>query len=188
MFGEFSCVEVDGGYNELYFRQNIGSLAGELARRCRQALLRRRESLPMENCAVELAVEGLVMRAQPGARLPLEVSVKNVGKAAIGGTFSGLRLGGSWISNGAAVGARFVEAAPLPALGPGDVSIVKIFPSAPENEGNFELVLDLFEERGCSLTELNATRFCATVKVTHRAMPIRESLRSYFPRRKPIVA
>jgi hypothetical protein len=186
MFGEFSCAVVKGAHAELYLEQNIASLAGELTHRLRQALVRSRKFFPLEDCSVEFAIDNWAARAQPGARLPLGISVKNVGKTAIGGEFSSLRLGGCWIRDGAIHGARFVEAAPLPAMAPGDVSIVRIAVSAPENEGNFELALDLFEERGHSLTRLGAAPACARVKITRRATPLRESLRSYFRGRKQI--
>ena len=178
------CAEVEGAHAELYLEQNIASLAGELAHRLGQALSRSRKPSPLEDCAVEFAVDKWAARVLPGARLPLEISVKNSGKTAIGGELSSLRLGGWWIRDGAAVGARFVEAAPLPSTAPGDVSTVKTTLSAPENQGNFELALELFEERGHSLTVLSAAPACARVKVTRRATPIRESLRSLFSARK----
>jgi len=186
MFGVFSRAEFDGGHD--VFRDNTASLAGELAPRLAQAARRPRKSSPLVDCAAEFAVDTWAMRAMPGARLPLEISIKNIGNAPIGGEFSSLRLGGCWTRDRVIHGARFVEATPLPAIGPGDVSIVKIIISAPENEGNFDLALDLFEERGYSLTELNAALSCARVKVTRRATPIRESLRPYFRRRKQTVA
>ena len=182
MFGQFSLVEYDGGHNLLL--DNVPWLAGELARRFAQALDQSRPFSPLNPCAFEFAVSRTPSRARPGARLPLEISVKNTGKAAIGGEHTNLRLGGSWMRDGAAVGARFVDARPLPALAPGDVTVVKIFPSVPEDQGNFELALDLFEERGHSLTALGAAPSCASVKVTRRATPIRESLRSVFQPRE----
>ena len=188
MFGNFTRVEVDGGYNELYLRENIGSLAGELARRCRQALRRPSRFSPLEDCAFEFVIDKAASRARPGAGLGLEITVKNTGRAAIGGEFSSLRLGGFWTRDGAIFGPRFVEAGPLPAIAPGEVSVVKSHVFAPEDEGNFELALDLFEERGHSLTGLGAASACARVKVTRRATPIRDSLRPYFRRRKQIFA
>jgi len=184
MFGGFSCAEVEGAHAELYLEQNIASLAGELAQRLGRALSRSRKPSPLEDCAVEFAVGKWAARVLPGARLPLEISVKNIGKTAIGGELSSLRLGGWWIRDGAAVGARFVEGAPLPSTAPGNVSTLKTTVSAPENQGNFELALDLFEERGHSLTVLGPAPACARVKVTRRATPIRESLRSLFSARK----
>jgi hypothetical protein len=86
--------------------------------------------------------------------------------------------------DGAAVGGCFIDARPLPSLAPGEVTAVKIFASAPEHEGEFELAFDLFEERGYSLTAVGAACSCARVKVTRRATPIREFLRSLFPPRE----
>jgi hypothetical protein len=186
MFGEFSRAEFDGEHD--VFLHNTASLAGEFTQRCAQALRRPRKVSPLEDCAVEFTIDRWPTRAQPGARLSLEISVRNIGKAAIGGEFSSLRLGGSWTRDGAIHGARFVEAAPLPAIAPGGASTVKVTVSAPEKEGDFELALDLFEERGHSVTGLGAAPFWARVKVTRRATPIRESLRPYFVRPKQAVA
>jgi acyl-CoA synthetase (AMP-forming)/AMP-acid ligase II/acyl carrier protein len=188
MFGGYSCAFVDGAHHEIYRHNYTVSLAGELTLRFAEALRRPRKFLPLEECAAEFAVDKQAMRAPPGGRLPLEVWVKNIGRTPIGGEFSSLRLGGRWMRDGAIDGARFVEAAPLPAIAPGSVSTVKINVSLPENEGTFELALDLFEERGHSLTGLGAAPACAMVKVTRRATPIRESLRPYFVRPKQAVA
>jgi acyl-CoA synthetase (AMP-forming)/AMP-acid ligase II/acyl carrier protein len=187
MFGEFSCAWIDGTHEGIY-RDAHPSLAGELTQRFADALRRPRNFSPLEECAAEFAVDRQAMRAPPGARLAFEVSVKNIGRAPIGGEFSSLRLGGRWMRDGAIAGARFVEAAPLPAIAPGSVSTVRINVAAPENEGTFELVLDLFEERGHSLTGLGAAPACGTVKVTRRATSIRESLRPYFVRPKQAAA
>jgi thioesterase domain-containing protein len=187
MFGSFSRAEVDGGYNELYLPPNIGSLAGELARRFRQALHRPRQFSPLTDCAYEFAVDKATWRVRRGAGLGFEISVKNTGSAAIGGEFSSLRLGGFWIRGGA-IFRRFVEAWPLAAIAPGETSVVKFDLLAPENEGDFELALDLFEERGHALTGLGEASPCARVKVTHRATPMRESLRSFFRRGKHVIA
>jgi hypothetical protein len=189
MFGEFSVAEVDGYHDDdTLFHPNPVSLAGALRQRCAEALCRPGKSSPSEECAVELAVDKLAQRALPGACLPLKISVKNIGKTAIGGRSSSLRLGGRWTRDGAVHGPRFVESAPLPATAPGNVSTVEITVSAPLNKGNFELTLDLFEERGHWLTELGAAPGCATVKVTRRATPVAESLRPYFLWRRQIVA
>jgi len=186
MFGRFFLAELDAGHD--IFFDNLPGLAAELAQRFAQALGRARKSSPLEECACKLAVCSTPPRIRPGARLALEVSVKNTGKAAIGGEHANLRLGGSWIRDGAAVGDRFIDARPLPALGPGEVAVVRFFPSTPEDEGDFKLALDLFEEHGHSLTALGAASSPASLKVTRRATPIRESLRPYFHWRREIVA
>jgi hypothetical protein len=186
MFGEFSRAEFDGGHD--VFLDNTASLAGELRQPFALALGGPGKSSPLEECAVEFAVGKLAPRALPGARLLVEISVKNIGKAAIGGEFSGLRLGGWWTRDGAIQGARFVGAASLPPTPPGDSCILKTIVSAPESEGNFELALNLFEERGHSLTGLGAATVCARIKITRRATPIGESLRPYFLWRRKIVA
>lgn len=188
MFGDFSCSEVDGAHLELYLPEKIASLAGELARRCAQALDRSRPFSPLKDYAFEFAVAKTPGRARPSARIRLEVLVKNVGMAPIGGEQANLSLGGFWTRDGAAIGARFVEATPLPVIAPGGVWGKEVLVLAPQYEGDFDLALDLFEERGHSVTGLGAARFCATVKVTHRATPIRESLRPFFRRRKRNVA
>jgi hypothetical protein len=181
MFGDFSCCEVDGAHLELYLPEKIASLADELARWCAQALHRSRPFSPLKACAFEFAVSQTPTRALPGARLALEISLRNVGQAAIGGEHANLRIGGSWTRRGAEAGARFIDARALPALAPGDATVVEIFPSAPDNEGIFELALDLFEERGHSLTALGAAPSPRIrLKVTRRATPIRESLRTLF--------
>jgi acyl-CoA synthetase (AMP-forming)/AMP-acid ligase II/acyl carrier protein len=179
MLGQFSLVEYDGGHNLLL--DKVPWLAGELARRFAQALDRSRPFSPLKPCAFEFAAAWTPSRARPGVGLGLEISVKNIGKAPMGGEHANLRLGGGWIRNGAAVGARFIDARPLPALAPGHATVVKILASAPEEEGDFELVLDLFEERGHSLTALGVASSPGKVKVTRRATTIRESLRSLFP-------
>jgi hypothetical protein len=71
-------------------------------------------------------------------------------------------------------------------MAPGDVSVARACLYAPEDEGNFELALDLFEERGHTLTGLGVAPACARVKVTRRATPLRESLRRFFRREKQI--
>jgi len=189
MFGEFSVAEVDGSHDDdTLFHPNPVSLAGALRQRCAEALHRPGKSSPLEECAAEFAVDKFAPRTLPGAGLPLEISVKNIGKTTIGGRSSSLRLGGRWTRDGAVHGPRFVESAPLPATAPGNVSTVEITVPAPLNEGNFELTLDLFEERGHWLTGLGAAPACATVKVTRRATPVAESLRPYFLWRRQIVA
>ena len=55
-------------------------------------------------------------------------------------------------------------------------------------KGNFELALDLFEERGHSLTGLGAAPARAKVKVTHRATRMHDLLRSCFRPEKQTVA
>jgi acyl-CoA synthetase (AMP-forming)/AMP-acid ligase II/acyl carrier protein len=184
MYGEFSRAEIDGEHD--VFLDNTASLADELARQCAQAFDRSRPFSPLKDCAFEFAVAKAPGRARPGARLRFEASVKNVGTAPIGGEHTNLRLGGFWTRDGAIHGPRFIEAAPLPAMGPGDISVARACVYAPEDEGNFELALDLFEERGHTLTGLGAAPACARVKVTRRATPIRESLRRFFCREKQI--
>jgi acyl carrier protein len=184
MFGEFSRAEFDGGHD--VFLDHTASLAVELRLPFAQALRRSGKFLPLEYQSVEFAVDMLAPRALPGARLPLEISVRNVCETGIGGESSGLRVGGYWTRDGAIHG-RFVEAAPLPATAPGDASTVKIAVSAPDTVGNFELVLDLFEERGHSLVALGAAPACARIKITRNATPIRQFLRPYFHWRKGIV-
>jgi acyl-CoA synthetase (AMP-forming)/AMP-acid ligase II/acyl carrier protein len=135
MFGEFSVAEVDGYHDaDTLFHPNPVSLAGELRQRCAEALRRPGKSSPLEECAGEFAVGKLAPRALPGARLPLEISVKNIGKAAIGGEFSSLRLGGWWTRDGAIHGARFVGAAFLPATPPGDSCILRVRLKTPIRE------------------------------------------------------
>ena len=56
-----------------------------------------------------------------------------------------LRLGGFWTSDGAIHGPHFIEAAPFPPIAPGAVSVVNACVHVPEEKGNFELALDLFE-------------------------------------------
>jgi hypothetical protein len=182
MFGQFSLAEIDGGHDIPL--DNVPWLAGELTLRFAQALDRSHPYSPLKECAFEFAVGRTPGRSRPGARLRLEVSVKNIGKATIGGESSTLRLGGCWTRDGAVYGARFVEATPLPTLAPGDVSVVEMPVIVPEKDGTFELALDLFEQRGHALTALGAAPSCATIKVTHRATPMRESLRPYFRRGK----
>ena len=70
----------------------------------------------------------------------------------------------------------------------GDVSVVEVSFPVPDDEGIFELALDLFEERGQSLTGLGAASVCARVKVTRHATPIREFFRSNFRRGQQVVA
>jgi acyl-CoA synthetase (AMP-forming)/AMP-acid ligase II/acyl carrier protein len=125
MFGEFYYAEVDGYHDEdTLFHPNPVSLADEVAQRCAQALDRSRPFTPLKECAFELAVARAPRRAQPGARLCLEVRVRNVGKVPIGGESANLRLGGFWTRDGAIHGPRFIEAAPFPAIAPGDVSVL----------------------------------------------------------------
>jgi hypothetical protein len=83
MYGEFSHAEIDGEHD--VFLDNTASLADELARRCAQAFDRSRPFSPLKDCAFEFAVAKAPGRARPGARLRFEASVKNVGKAPIGG-------------------------------------------------------------------------------------------------------
>jgi len=159
-----------------------------LRQRCAQALDRSRPFAPLKECAFELAVARAPRRAQPGARLRLEVRVKNVGKAPIGAEHANLRLGGFWTRDGAIHGPRFIEAAPFPAIAPGDVSVVDACVHVPEDKGNFELALDIFEERGHSLTGLGVGPARAKVKVTHRATRMHDFLRSCFRPEKQTVA
>jgi hypothetical protein len=56
-----------------------------------------------------------------------------------------LRLGGFWTSDGAIHGPHFIEAAPFPPIAPGAVSVINACVHVPEEKGNFELALDLFE-------------------------------------------
>ncbi len=187
MFGEFSRAEVDGDHDG-FFINNLASLAGELTPRCAQALDRSRPFAPLKECAFELALAGAPRRAQPGARLRLEVRVKNVGKAPTGAEHANLRLGSIWIRDGVSHGPRFIEAAPLPAITPGAVSVISAYVPVPEDRGIFELALDLFEEGAHSLTALGVASVRAKVKVTHRATRIHDFLRSYFRPEKETVA
>jgi hypothetical protein len=186
MFGEVSRGEFDGEHD--VFLQDTGSLAGELTQRCAEALDRTRPSTPLGECPFELSVAQTPRRAQPGARLRLEVRVKNVGKAPIGAEHANLRLGALWTSDGAIHGLRFIEAAPLPAIAPGAVSVISACVHVPEDKGNYELALDLFEERGRSLTGLGVGPARAKVKVTHRATRMHDFLRSCFRPEKQTVA
>jgi acyl-coenzyme A synthetase/AMP-(fatty) acid ligase len=186
MFGQFSVAEIDGGHD--VFLDSPLPLADELVRRCAEALDRSRPFTPLKECAFELAVAEAPRRAQPGARLRLEVRVRNVGKIPIGGEFSNLRLGASWTSDGAIHGLRFIEAAPLPAIAPGAVSVISACVHVPEDKGDYELALDLFEERGRSLTGLGVGPARAKVKVTHRATRMHDFLRSCFRPEKQTVA
>ncbi|MGC9956961.1 AMP-binding protein [Roseiarcus sp.] len=186
MFGEVSRGEFDGEHD--VFFQDTGSLAGELTQRCAEALDRTRPSTPLKECPFELSVAQTPRRAQPGARLRLEVRVKNVGKAPIGAEHANLRLGALWTSDGAIHGLRFIEAAPLPAIAPGAVSVISACVHVPEDKGNYELALDLFEERGRSLTGLGVGPARAKVKVTHRATRMHDFLRSCFRPEKQTVA
>jgi hypothetical protein len=189
MFGNVSCAVVDGEHdNDTLFRPNPVSLAGEVAQRCAQALDRSSPFTPLKECAFELAVARAPRRAQPGARLRLEVRVKNVGKAPIDPEHANLRLGGFWTRDGEIHGPRFIEAAPFPAIAPGDVSVVDACVHVPEDKGNFELALDLFEERGRSLTGLGVGPARAKVKVTHRATRMHDVFRSWFRPEKQTVA
>jgi hypothetical protein len=166
----------------------LGSLAGELTQRCAEALDRTRPSTPLKECPFELSVAQTPRRAQPGARLRLEVRVKNVGKAPIGAEHANLRLGALWTNDGAIHGLRFIEAAPLPSIAPGAVSVISACVHVPEDKGNYELALDLFEERGRSLTGLGVGPARAKVKVTHRATRMHDFLRSCFRPEKQTVA
>ena len=128
MFGDFSCAVVDGDHDDdTLFRPNPVSLAGEVAQRCAQALNRSRPFAPLEDCAVEFAVAKAPGRARPGARLRFEISVKNIGKTAIGGEHTNLRVGGFWTSDRAVHGPRFIEATLLPEIAPGAVSVKDIY-------------------------------------------------------------
>jgi hypothetical protein len=182
MFGRFSLAEIDGEHD--VFLDNTGSLAGEVALRCAQALDRSRPFAPLKECPFELAVAKAPRRAQPGARLRLEVRVKNVGKVPTGAEQANLRLGGFWTRDGAIHGPRFIEAAPLPAIAPGDVSIISAWVQVPQDNGDFELAFDLFEERAHSLTGLGVGPARAKVKVTQRATRIHDFFRSCFRREK----
>ena len=186
MFGEVSRGEFDGEHD--VFLDDTASLAGELTQRCAEALDRTRPFTPLKECPFELSVAQTPRRAQPGARLRLEVRVKNVGKAPIGAEHANLRLGASWTSDGAIHGPRFIEAAPLPAIAPGAVSVISACVHVPEDKGDFELALDLFEERGRSLTGLGVGPARAKVKVTHRATRIHDFFRSWFRPEKQTVA
>jgi hypothetical protein len=186
MFGEVSRGEFDGEHD--VFLQDTGSLAGELTQRCAEALDRTRPSAPLKECPFELSVAQTPRRAQPGARLRLEVRVKNVGKAPIGAEHANLRLGALWTNDGAIHGLRFIEAAPLPAIAPGAVSVISACVHVPEDKGDYELALDLFEERGRSLTGLGVGPARAKVKVTHRATRMHDFLRSCFRPEKQTVA
>jgi hypothetical protein len=189
MFGNFSCAVVDGDHDDdTLFHPNPVSLADEVAQRCAHALDRSRPFTPLKECAFELAVARAPRRAQPGARLCLEVRVKNVGKAPIGAEHANLRLGGFWTRDGAIHGPRFIEATPFPATEPGDVSVIDACVHVPEDKGNFELALDLFEERAHSLTGLGVGPARAKVKVTHRATRMPDFLRSCFRPEKETVA
>jgi acyl-CoA synthetase (AMP-forming)/AMP-acid ligase II len=174
MFGDFSCAVVDGDHDDdTLFQPNPVSLAGEVAQRCAQALDRTRKFSPLEDCAFEFTVAKAPGRARPGARLRFEVSLKNVGTAPIGGEHSNLRVGGFWTRDGEIDGPRFIEATPLPEIAPGAVSVEEVMVPAPENDGKFELALDLFEERGHSLTGLGAAPTGARVKVRRISTRIR---------------
>ncbi|MGA8445574.1 MAG: AMP-binding protein [Roseiarcus sp.] len=186
MFGKVSRGEFDGEHD--VFLQNAGSLAGELTQRCAQALDRTRPFTPLKECPFELSVAQTPRRAQPGARLRLEVRVKNVGTAPIGAEHANLRLGGFWTRDGAIHGLRFIEAAPLPAIAPGAVSAISACVHAPEDKGNFELALDVFEERGHSLTGLGVGPARVKVKVTRRATRMHDFLRSCFRPEKQTAA
>jgi hypothetical protein len=93
-----------------------------------------------------------------------------------------------WTSDGAIHGLRFIEAAPLPAIAPGAVSVISACVHVPEDKGDYELALDLFEERGRSLTGLGVGPARAKVKVTHRATRMHDFLRSCFRPEKQTVA
>ena len=114
--------------------------------------------------------------------------VKNVGHSPVGAEHANLRLGAFWTSDGAVHGPRFIEAAPLPAIAPGAVSVVSASVQAPEEKGNYELALDLFEVGAHSLTGLGVGPARAKVKVTHRATRIHDFLRSCFRPEKQTVA
>jgi hypothetical protein len=184
MFGRFSLAEIDGEHD--VFLDNTASMARELARRCAQA--RAHPATPLKECAFELVVAGAPRRAQSGARLRLEVRIRNAGQAPTGAEHANLRLGGFWTRDGVTHGPRFIEAAPTPAIAPGDVSVISAFVHAPEDRGNFELALDLFEEGAHSLTQLGLAPARAKVKVTQRATSMHEFLRSYFRPEKKTVA
>jgi hypothetical protein len=186
MFGRFTLAEIDGEHD--VFLDNRGALASELTRSCAQALDRSRPFAPLTECAFELAVANAPRRAQPGARLRLEVRVKNVGNAPVGVEHANLRLGGFWTCAGATHGPRFIDAAPLPAIAPGDVSVVNVWLHAPEVVGNFELGLDLFQEWAHALTGLGVETVPAKIKVTRRATRMHDFLRSYFRPEKETVA
>ncbi len=186
MFGRFTLAEIDGEHD--VFLDNTGALAGELTRSCAQALDRSRPFAPLTECAFELAVANAPRRAQPGARLRLEVRVKNVGNAPVGVEHANLRLGGFWTCAGATHGPRFIDAAPLPAIAPGDVSVVNVWLHAPEAAGNFELGLDLFQEWAHALTGLGVGPVPAKIKVTRRATRMHDFLRSCFRPEKETVA
>ena len=186
MFGSFSLAEIDGEHD--VFLDSTWPLARELRQRCAQALDRPRPFGPLTECAFELAVANAPRRAQPGAHLRLEVQLKNVGKTPIGAEHANLRLGGFWIRDGAIHGPRFIEAAPLPAIAPGAVSVMSVSVRAPGDKGNFELAFDLFEEQAHSLTGLGVGPAPSKVKVTHRATRMHDFLRACFRREKQIVA
>ena len=76
----------------------------------------------------------------------------------------------------------------MPAIAPGAVSVISACVHVPEDKGNFELALDLFEERGHSLTGLGVGPARAKVKVTHRATRMHDFLRSWFRPEKQTVA
>ena len=76
----------------------------------------------------------------------------------------------------------------MPAIAPGAVSVMSACVHAPEDNGNFELALDLFEERAHSLTGLGVGPARSKVKVTHRATRMHDFLRSCFRREKQTVA
>ena len=189
MFGDFSCAVVDGDHDDdTLFHPNPVSLAAEVAQRCARALDRTRPFAPLKECPFELAVAEAPRRAQPGARLRLEVRIKNVGTAPTGAEHANLRLGASWTRDGAIHGPRFIEAAPLPAIAPGAVSVISVCVHVPEDKGNFELALDLFEVGAHSLTGLGVAPARAKVKVTHRATRMHDLLRSCFRPEKQTAA
>ena len=182
MFGEFSCALIDGEH-EIY-RDSPVSLAGELTQRFAQALDRPPTVSPLADCAFEFAVRNAPRRAPPEAGLRLEVSVKNVGKAPIGGERANLRIGGFWSRDSAILGSRFLEATQLPEIAPGGVWAGEMLVVAPPSEGRFDLVLDLFEQRGHSLTGLGAAPSGARVKVTRTATRLRDFLSRPFSARR----
>ena len=181
MFGDFSYAVVDGDHDgDTLFHPNPVSLASEVAQRCAEALDRTRPFAPLKECPFELAVSRAPRRAQPSSRLRLELRIKNVGTGPVGLEQTNLRLGASWTGDGAVHEPRFIQIVPFPAIAPGGVSFVSVCFHVPEENGNFELAVNLFEVGPHSFTELGFAPARAKVKVTHRATRIHDLLRACF--------
>ena len=159
LFPNYIAREIDGGYGELYLDDNIRSLAFELARRNWDAARRPPRLPPTEGCEVAFSVENLPLQMHAFETARVDVTVANIGTAAIGSAKTGLQIRAFWAIDGKPVNECQTTWTPLPDVAPGASVSLSLLALAPETAGGYDFVLDISEDGYFGPARLNIGSF-----------------------------